>query len=241
MIDSPPTCASGSAHSQRSSRSTPSATPEPRALHRRLPYVELHGPWRGGRAGGVDHDGSSVEVVTAGERERARLGSLAAAARPPTRRRPRRSARARARPGADRRARRRPRAAGTRAAPARSPDRPAARSPRAIPDGAARAPARPPPKRAAACSSRVGPAPRGRVKRDAFCRSRRSGASQPSLDLHAAQASLRAVSAAWIPAQPPADGEYTDIRYEKSALADQGSPRSRSTARRSETRFARGP
>ena len=38
-IDRPPTCESGSAHSQRSAGSRPSATAEPSALHSQLPYV----------------------------------------------------------------------------------------------------------------------------------------------------------------------------------------------------------
>ncbi len=42
-IDRPPTWESGSAHSQRSLGSTPSATAEPSALHRKLPYVSSTG------------------------------------------------------------------------------------------------------------------------------------------------------------------------------------------------------
>src|SRR4051812_45416314 len=42
-IDSPPTCDSGSAHSQRSCGSSPSATQEPSVLHSQLPYVSSTG------------------------------------------------------------------------------------------------------------------------------------------------------------------------------------------------------
>jgi naphthoate synthase len=51
---------------------------------------------------------------------------------------------------------------------------------------------------------------------------RGGGAGQPSLDLHGAQASLRAMSTTWNPAPLAAEGAYTDIRYEKSAAPDGG-------------------
>jgi naphthoate synthase len=51
---------------------------------------------------------------------------------------------------------------------------------------------------------------------------RTRGASEPSLDEHGPQASLRAVSISWNPVAAPAGGAYTDIRYEKSAAPGEG-------------------